>query len=172
MVEEESFGPRVFFDFLIHEAENVHNRVDWFLIFHGILFEAFLAARRPAHRITLGVLGFLVSWVWLVSGIRQLSNLRYLVGEVQKDDVMTSSAASLLRKMYTARSNQSRWMKWARATPAFCVLLPATVSAAWLVATLTYPECGVSWVALGITILACGLFTLVWFCFPEHKDPI
>ncbi len=41
---EEPFAPRLLFDFLIHEADNIHNRVDWFLIFHGILLEAFLAA--------------------------------------------------------------------------------------------------------------------------------
>jgi len=167
---EEPFGPRVFFDFLIHEAENIHNRVDWFLIFHGILFEAFLASRRPEHRITLGVLGFLVSWVWLISGVRQLSNLRYLVGEVQKDNVMKSDAAVLLRKMFEDRNNQSPWIKWARATPAFCVLLPAVVLIAWLVATLTYPQCGVSWIALGITALAWTMLNVAWFYFPEHKN--
>ena len=169
--EPEPFGPRVFFDFFLHEAENIHNRVDWSLISHGILFEAFVTAKRPEHRITLGVLGFLVGWVWLISGIRQLSNLRYLVGEIQKADVMGPEAANLLSKMYIVRSSQTTQMKRALATPAFCVLLPSVVTIAWLIATATYQDTGVSWVAVAIAILACALLTLVWFYFPKPKNP-
>jgi len=163
MEGEEEFGRRLLFEFFIHEAENLHNRVDWFLIFHGILFEAFLSTRYAVHRITLGTLGCLVSYVWLVAGIRQLWNLRHLVNSVKDRDIM-GSAADIFNQMYRSRGEcQPRWMKWASATPAFCILLPAVVLLAWLVVTTTYAEVGAGrgWPAL-VILVAIALLTVSW----------
>jgi hypothetical protein len=168
---EDPFGPRLFFDFMIHEAENIHNRVDWFLIFHGILFEAFLASKRPTHQITLGILGCLVSYVWLVAGIRQLWNLRWLVGKAREEETMGTGAV-LYKQILAARNDeQPNWMRWARATPAFCVLLPSAVLVAWLVVTATYTESGISLTALEITAAFIVVLTVAWKYYPEPALP-
>jgi hypothetical protein len=165
MAEEDS-ARRFLFDFFIHETENIHNRVDWFLIFHGILFEAFLAARYPVHRLTLGVLGSLVSYVWLVGGIRQLRNQRELVGAVKNATVMGPEAALLFKRMYENRSAQPGWMKWASALPAFCIWLPSAVLASWIVVTATYCEGGgIMWHGLIITLVAVVIVTFLWAWF-------
>jgi hypothetical protein len=179
---EERFAPRLLFDFFLHEADNIHSRVDWFLIFHGILFEAFLAAHYAVHRITLGVLGSLVSYVWLVAGIRQLWNLRQLVASVKDQAIMGPEAAALFTGMFNARTEyQHRLMRWARATPAFCIVLPLAVFLAWLVVTATYGGSGIgqqffeTWRVgqhpLRITACAIVLLTVVWLCVPGPNIP-
>src|SRR2546428_14157545 len=100
---EERIERRLLFDFFIHEAENLHNRVDWFLIFHGILFEAFLAARYSVHRITLGVLGCSVSYVWLVAGICQFWNLRHLVDSLSDSQIIGNETANLIVSLFQPR---------------------------------------------------------------------
>jgi hypothetical protein len=160
---EEEFGRRLLFDFFIHEAENIHNRVDWFLIFHGILFEAFLSTHYAVHRITLGTLGCLVSYVWLVAGVRQLWDVRQLVESVKDRNIMGAAAADLFKGMYKARAEcQPRWIRWARATPAFCILLPFAVLVAWLAVTTTYADSGARFSALEIIGLAIALLTVAW----------
>ena len=99
---KEPFARRLLFDFFIHEAENIHNRVDWFLIFHAILFEAFLNAHYSVHRITLGTLGCLVSYVWLIAGIRQLWDLRHLVESIKDRAVMGNATADAFTGLYEA----------------------------------------------------------------------
>ncbi len=159
----EEFRGRFLFDFFIHEAENVHNRVDWFLIFHGILFEAFLAAHYPPHRITIGVLGCLVSYVWLIAGIRQSWDLGHLVKSISNHVIMGPEAGDLFRRLFEARQQyQPAWMKWARAAPAFCIVLPIAVLAAWLVVTATATECGFRlWVLAG-AMATLLVFTGLW----------
>ena len=160
---EERLERRLLFDFFIHEAENLHNRVDWFLIFHGILFEAFLATHYFVHRITLGVLGCVVSYVWLVAGIRQLWDLRQLVSSMGDDSIMGSDAGRVFKELFRARDAiQPSWMRWAKATPAFSIILPFAVLVAWFVITTTYTECGFSATALVIIIGVFILLTVLW----------
>ncbi|HWY21792.1 MAG TPA: hypothetical protein VNX26_11265 [Candidatus Acidoferrum sp.] len=163
---------RLLFDFFIHEIENLHNRVDWFLIFHGILFEAFVAAHYFAHRITLGVLGCVVSYVWLVAGIRQLWNFKHLVSSIADDGIMGGETGQLFTKLLEAREAfQPLWMKWARATPAFGIILPSAVLIAWLVVTTTYTENGFSAIALAIVIGTLVLLTVSWRFVRGPKPP-
>ena len=169
---EERFERRLLFDFFIHEAENLHNRVDWFLIFHGILFEAFLAAHYFVHRITLGVLGCVVSYVWLIAGIRQLWNLRHLVESIADEGIMGSEAGRVFGRLLHAREAfQSPWMKWARATPSFSIFLPFTVLTAWLFVTTTHAETGFDPTALAIIIGALALLTVIWRFVQGPKPP-
>jgi 1,4-dihydroxy-2-naphthoyl-CoA synthase len=46
-------------------------RTDWFPIFHGILLEAFFAAPEYTARVIVGILGFLTSYLWFMTGYRQ-----------------------------------------------------------------------------------------------------
>jgi hypothetical protein len=137
---------RLLFDFFIHEAETVNLRADWFLIFHGILFEAFLAAHFTLHRVTLGVLGCLASYVWLAVGIRQTWDLKHLVDSVSSEVIMGTEEGRLFRRLFEARrQHQPWWMKWARSTPAFCIVLPCGCLTAWLIVTVTALDGRLAW---------------------------
>jgi hypothetical protein len=160
---EEDFAKRLLFDFFIHEAENLHDRVDWFLIFHGILFEAFVASRFSIHRIALGTLGVLASWVWLVAGIRQQWSLAHLANCMADTKIMGKEAGQTFRRLWDARNAQKWWMKRFKATPAFSVVLPFAVFTTWLLLTSTYSEGGAVKVqALLIVGAAILLVTVVW----------
>src|SRR5437870_3062617 len=165
---EERIERRLLFDFFIHEAENLHNRVDWFLIFHGILFEAFLAARRPVHCITLGVLGCLVSYVWLVAGVRQWWNVRHLIDSLSDREIMGNTASNVVAGVFQARRNfRPSPTRWAHATPAFSVVLPLAVLLTWCVLTITYSEQGFSRVALVALSTAILLISWLWAYLPS-----
>jgi hypothetical protein len=160
---DEQLKKELFFAFLLHEAENLHNRVDWFLIFHGILFEAFFAAHYNAQRITIGALGCLVAYVWLVAGIRQLWDIGHMVKSASDEGIMGREVGELFRRLFEARQlYQPRWMKWARATPAFCIVLPLAVSVAWLVVTSTAIELGINFPGLIAAVATLLVFTRLW----------
>jgi hypothetical protein len=133
--QNEHQARELFFAFFLHEAENLHNRVDWFLIFHAILLEAFFAARYGFQQLIVGLLGCIVAYVWLVAGIRQLWNLQHMVQSVSDEEVMGSETAYLFRKLLieTRRVNQPSWMRWASATPAFSAILPLAILIAWII---------------------------------------
>ncbi len=58
-MEEEKITPaKLIYDFFMDEGARLHQRTDWFLIFHGILLEAFFAAPQGAARFIVGILGF------------------------------------------------------------------------------------------------------------------
>jgi hypothetical protein len=137
MAENES-KERLLFDFFIHEAETVNMRADWFLIFHAILFEAFMAAHFTVQRVTLGLLGCAVSYVWLTVGIRQAWDFHHLGKSVSNDKIMGREIGSLFDRLFKARRVcQPPWMRWASATPAFCIVLPVACLVAWLIVTAT-----------------------------------
>jgi hypothetical protein len=150
---------QLLFSFFIHEAENLHNRVDWFLIFHGILLEAFFASGSLLHHITLGYLGCLVSYVWLVAGIRQLWNITHLARSVSDSRIMGADGELLARLYEARRQHQAPWMKWASSNPAFSAILPFAVLVVWLILTVT-ENC--SWAVLIGIIALLAATTIVW----------
>jgi hypothetical protein len=163
---EEKFEQRLLFDFFVHESENLHDRVDWCLIFHAILFEAFLTAHSPQQRVTLGALGCIVSYVWLIAGFRQLWNIRHLVGRKSDRLIMGPDAAHLFTMLFDARRRyQSRWIKWAGATPAFCVVLPSALLVAWITVTAT------ATIALGVVVIALLVLSALWW-FIQERWPV
>jgi hypothetical protein len=60
------------------EVARLGQRTDWFLIFHGILLEAFVAAPEYTARVIVGILGFLTSYLWFMTGYRQRWLSRHL----------------------------------------------------------------------------------------------
>jgi hypothetical protein len=157
------------FGFFIHEAENLHNSVDWFLIFHGILLEAFVSAHYQLHRVILGVLGSLVSYVWLVAGVRQLWNVKHLANAISDETVMGRETATAFAALFVARRKyQPKWMKWASAMPAFSAILPLAILIVWLALTATATECGVAWWPILVTAAVLFGATMLWRCVQER----
>ncbi len=83
---------------------------------------------------------------------------------------MGGEAADVFTGLYKARSKcQPVWMRWARATPAFCILLPLAVLAAWIVVTATDTEAGIR-LPLIVIGVAIALLTVSWV-FTEGPEP-
>jgi len=62
------------------EGDQISQRIDWSLIFHAILLEAFVAAHEDFYiQVTIGSLGFVVAFLWLVIGARQNWLMRHLI---------------------------------------------------------------------------------------------
>src|SRR5687767_6750414 len=61
-------------DFYFHEGERVSHRIDWFLLFHAILIEAFLTASDSDSHSGLAdpiaFFGLLLALFWFAIGIR------------------------------------------------------------------------------------------------------
>ena len=137
MSEEDPQSPRMLFEFLLHESENLHSRVDWFLIFNAILFEAFFAAHNQ-HRIVIGLLGSLISYVWLAAGIRQLWNIGHLVEIIRNEEIMGYETGKVFAQFYAGRwETQKWWMSWASSNPAFSGVIPLAVLSVWLYLSAT-----------------------------------
>lgn len=71
------------FDAYLREGDDVSHRINWSLIFHAILLEAFFAAHEHgAVSLVLGALGAITAYLWLLIGIRQNRKMRYLIRAV------------------------------------------------------------------------------------------
>ncbi|HLG54518.1 MAG TPA: hypothetical protein VI485_04250 [Vicinamibacterales bacterium] len=160
---------RFLFDFFIHEAEAVNMRADWFLIFHAILFEAFLGSEHMVHRLTLGAIGCITSWVWLAVGIRQSWDLKYLGFCISDKSIMGRDIGSVFDGLFKARRQQQHWsIMWARSTPAFCIVLPCVVLVAWVIFTVAPHGRVAPRNVLGVV----GLLAVVtWFWRTLRKRP-
>jgi hypothetical protein len=119
------------------------------------------------------VLGCSVSYVWLMAGIRQLWNLRHLVDSMSDSQIMGNEAANLIANLFQARWNfQSPRIRWTRAVPGFCIVLPLAVFVAWFFVTITYTEHGGSWVAFVSILVVIVMLTCLWVYISSSHKPI
>src|SRR5215471_2780016 len=131
---------RFLFEFFQAEAEYVNQRTDWFLIFHGILFEAFVSKQEhPRYRIILGLIGILISYLWLMAGLKQAWDLKHIVQDITDCSVMGRETAAVLKGIFGYRRKQPRPMRWFLTTPAFCIVIPGAFLIAWLLLSNTVP---------------------------------
>jgi len=139
-----------------HEGDNLNQRTDWFLIFHAILMEAYLAAGGdhglPSRGLEIGLLGLVTSALWLAIGVRNEWHIKYLIEGVKQPELISSEVAHVLRALLDARDQQPRWVKRFHSVPIFGKIVPFCCLAAWLVLVLqrwlTWP-----WVSLGLLSL-------------------
>ncbi|MBI5562671.1 MAG: hypothetical protein HY894_07475 [Deltaproteobacteria bacterium] len=123
---------RMIFDLFLHEDDRISQRTDWFLIFNAILFEAFHAVTRDSQQFALGLFGLIVSWVWLMNGIRQQWTSMQLGNRMGSKDVMGEEISKEYKKIFEERRKIPAWYGWARAVPSFTVTIPLACVAAWL----------------------------------------
>jgi hypothetical protein len=118
-----------------HEAERMNQRTDWFLIFHAILMEAFFSIGRRdiASIIVVGSVGLLLSFLWLISGLRagrMASHLGNMIGREMGRD-----ASEMHHKIFSERQqfvNSNPWWGWTRFLPLFGVVIPVIFVIAWI----------------------------------------
>jgi len=120
-----------------HDDEAFHVRTDWFLVGHGILFEAFFSAlaHDGASWIALPVwiFGVVAAWAWLSTAVWQVKTL---------SDVKTHfrEAARVYDEIQRRRGalsdKRSRYIRvlfpWQHGTGVFGYVLPMACLGSWL----------------------------------------
>ena len=128
----ETVEERVFF----HEDDAFHVRTDWFLVGHGILFEAFVAAAQEDKWIAyaVGAFGLVAAWCWLAVSLRQVQNLDAMKSAFRRAavpyDVAQSERALRDRKRNGSGRDGPLSM---RAAPVFGKVLPWACTLVWIV---------------------------------------
>lgn len=116
-----------------YEDETLAQRTDWFLIFHAILLEAFFAASTPVRQLPIALFGIFAGFLWFWIGVRQRWDHQHLGRVVESEELVNPGVAQAFRGLYEVRRTlQPWWMKWARATPAFAIIIPAAVMVVWI----------------------------------------
>jgi hypothetical protein len=146
-----------------HEGENLNQRTDWFLIFHAILVEAYLAAYTSSLKfkgLEIGVFGLVTSFIWLMIGVRQEWHIKFFTKCVRKEEITGSSEiSSTLSYILDARDKQPLWMRWAHSVSLLSKLVPFCCVVMW--AILVLQRCSLRWwwllVAIIVSISGCLL---------------
>jgi hypothetical protein len=138
MKDAETTEERVF----NHDDDSFHTRTDWFLVGHGILFEAFFSARglcdSSVETAIVWCFGLVAAWSWLGTSLWQLETLAHDKKRLRR----ASPVYDDIQKWRAHRSRKrSRMMRaifpWQHGTKVFGCVLPLV--------------CLLAWVALGIT---------------------
>lgn len=131
MTEHGLSKAEVLYDRYRLEVETISERTDWFLIFHAILLEAWFTS--SPRSLSVGTVGLLTSYLWLVVGVRQWWNVQHLGRCLERNSIIGQEIAPTLRMIRRARAKQSWLCRWPKASPAFCVIIPLAFVIVWLV---------------------------------------
>src|ERR1700722_4199947 len=112
-------------DHYFHEADRMNQRTDWFLIFHAILMEAFFSVDKNDMNsiIVVGSLGFLLSVLWMISGIRS-NRMAWQLGDLIKEE--KGGAQEMHEKIFGMRDetiNQNLLYGWTRFLPLYGIVI-------------------------------------------------
>jgi len=157
---------RMIFDLFLHEDDRISQRTDWFLISHAILFEAFASVTKGHHRFAIGLFGLVVSWLWLMNGLRQQWSSKQLGERIESTEVMGADISHELRGIFERRRKKmSRLYQWASAVPTFTVTIPLACVITWAV-LLDVPQSAMElydrgWVIAAIALVASTVLTVL-----------
>jgi hypothetical protein len=132
-VADEHTPATLIHEFYFDEAARVGQRTDWFLIFHGILLEAFFAAPDHMPKVVVALLGLLTSYLWFMTGVRQRWLSRHLGACMGNRKLMGAKFGAAFELIFEMRRRGlPRWTSWAMPISAFAVVIPFAFTAAWL----------------------------------------
>jgi uncharacterized protein (DUF983 family) len=166
--DEETVQERTFF----HEDDAFHDRTDWFLVGHGILFEAFFSARDKGLSLPVWLFGLVSAWIWLAVSLRQLPQLNSMKRDFEYV-AKSYRKEQRRRRLHDKRRPRYLFPFFLHATTWFGVALPVACLGAWLwMGADTYrfpPHCPKMdperWVALTVFLL----FFLVSCCVRNRQ---
>ncbi len=154
--------------FLHDEDKAIVERIDFSLIFHAILIEAFVAVTD--RRIwPIGCLGLVASYLWMMTGIRQYLNYRMIVRDlhgIPRHEVKSEDVKYVL-EMTDKRYDEKRadrlnpLVAWAAAVPQFTVVIPIACFVTWVWMILTAPAMPVIWQKALLVVIGPSLVTIL-----------
>jgi hypothetical protein len=130
---------------LHREDDAIGQRIDWSLIFHAILMEAFFAAEGRS-RLPVGAFGLTVAWIWVVTGVRQLWNQRAIVDDLE--GVRDPVDHDVAYRQYLAKQRHGasqRGFRWAVAVPLFTIVVPSCCLVTWIFILLLIKDVPLLW---------------------------
>ena len=147
----------------LREGDNVSQRIDWSLIFHGILLEAFATAVNPHVSLWVGTFGLVTAYLWFWIGARQNWHMRYvhrcITAAADPDDAVYRFQ-SFLTSAHT--EGQPQVFKWVRAVPIFTIVIPGATFLTWLILlSSSILDYRAKWVWWLLVPLALGAATFV-----------
>ncbi len=154
---------------LHREGEQINHRIDWFLIFHGILLEAFFASGDKLFlKLPVALFGLVTAYLWLMIGARQNWQWRHLndavVAQVAED--MSDPLYVFHRRLTDIRSEkQPPLYRWVRATPIFTLVIPLTTMVTWLavlIGTILSSRMHWAWTALPVVAIYAATKYSIW----------
>ena len=166
---------KVLFDFYLDEGARLHQRTDWFLIFHAILLEAYLSERsRGSVQMLVGSIGIVITYLWFATGIRHRWTFMHLGKCISEEKIFGQSISSSLKGVFDNRNHHlpGRALPWARPTSCFGIITPLVFLIAW-VSLLAMAEVTSKWRFLAAAGATCLLASLVACCLgpgPKIKD--
>ena len=183
--KEELSGGKYIYDSYFHESDRISSRTDWFLIFHAILFEAFIAiTHNTARIIIIGTVGILSSLIWWVNGLRAY-RISWQLGKLMADEKVTNGEISKMHnKIFEERRNQMDIKRdgWAKHVPLYAVVTPFIFVSAWIALLIFSLPCqwSIGWSAAviipGSLVLLEILAWITWSIDKSFnqsgKDPI
>jgi hypothetical protein len=153
-------------EYLLREGETISQRIDWSLIFHAILLEAYFASDRLRFGMPVLLLGVATSTLWLFIGLRQNWTMNLLFDAVRAepggDDSLRTVVDGISRSQ---RSYAPKLYRWIRATPIFSVVIPGLTLVTWMAIGIGRAVAvGVRWVWLVITPIGLStvFIAVVW----------
>jgi hypothetical protein len=166
---------KVLFDCYLDEGARLHQRTDWFLIFHAILLEAYLSEHsKGAIQMVVGSIGIVVSYLWLTTGIRHRWTFMELGMRMTDEKAVGKDISSSLKQIFNARNEKMpAWaFPWARPNSCFGVITPAIFLIAWVILLIiACPKW--KWYSLAAAGAVCVVASLVACCLgpgPKFKD--
>jgi hypothetical protein len=159
-------GPRgLIYDFFQEEGARLGQRTDWFLIFHAILLEAFFNvqdhdANHSWSQLVVGVLGFLVSYLWFVTGFRQRWISRHYAECMKHEGIMGPEVSRLLTNLFDIRrQGLPTLVGWAQPVPTFAVVIPCAFAIAWFILLVLHSSRPLlASTAVAVTIVAATIW--------------
>ena len=147
-----------------HEADRMNQRTDWFLIFHAILMEAFFSVDKNDKNsiIVVGSLGFLLSVLWMISGIRS-NKMAWQLSQLIRDE--EGEAGKMHEKIFSTRDNtinKNLWYGWTKFLPLYGIVIPFIFIVAWL--SLLIIRAKWNWFDIAICLIASVIVLLIIRC--------
>lgn len=149
--------------FFFTESDNISHRTDWFIIFHGVLFQAYISCTRFPIKMVVGYIGALIGILWLMSGIRTYKLLWQAGNYMQDKQIAGSRMANTFRKIFSERKSiNNKFYGWARPAPLFSIITPAIFTIAWtVVLVLDFSLSNIIVIVITIIILVFLIAVLV-----------
>jgi hypothetical protein len=162
----------VLHEYFLGEGDNISQRIDWFLIFHAILLEAFFAAKGLRFKLTVLSFGLSTSILWIAIGLRQNWTMGLLRAALTMQEGGEESLREVLLGVRESQdANLPRWYRWVRAIPIFTIIIPSLTLGTWLtLLVLSTTETGVrSWEPLCVAAVPLGT---VWIATMVIKHAV
>jgi len=140
-------GVKYLYDSFFGESDKISHRTDWFLIFHAGLFMAFLSAASVGEnsmpiQLILNILGVVISYYWLMSGIRAWAILWQFGNYMKHEAIVGRDLYNMQVRIFTERKKiNKRFYGWSKPSIVFSMIMPFLFLVSWIIVAVLFYNC-------------------------------